>query len=81
MEGYITDDELVVVCQSDGELSSPSPNCTGKLANYKSKFEKPNSADQFLVEYHLPHKVTTPQSMCSIRLLFLLYFSCMSSIS
>ena len=26
----MTDDELVVICQSDGELSAPAPNCSGQ---------------------------------------------------
>ena len=33
MEGYVTDDELVVVCQSDGELSTCSPNCSGEFTS------------------------------------------------
>ena len=36
IEGYTTDDELVVVCQSDCELSAPPPNCSGQLAKFKS---------------------------------------------
>ena len=34
MEGYVTDDELVVVCLPDGELSSPAPNCSGQFSLY-----------------------------------------------
>ena len=30
MDGYSTDDELCTVCQANGMLSSPPPNCTRK---------------------------------------------------
>ena len=31
MEGYKTNDELCTVCQPDGELSSPAPDCVRKF--------------------------------------------------
>ena len=34
MEGYRTDDELCTVCEADGMLSSPPPNCTGVYCNF-----------------------------------------------
>ena len=30
-KGYTTSDELCTVCQPDGSLSTPPPNCTGKI--------------------------------------------------
>ena len=30
IDGYATDDNLCTVCLSNGALSSPPPNCTGK---------------------------------------------------
>ena len=36
-EGYTTTDDICTVCESDGTLSGPSPNCTGNINSLKNK--------------------------------------------
>ena len=44
LEGYVTDNELVVVCQPDGKLSAPAPNCSGELTSLLIMYKENISA-------------------------------------